>query len=348
MSLQVDLALERGDFRLSVNGALPERGVTILFGVSGAGKSSLLKAIAGLQPCRGLIRFDDRVWQDEHQALPAHRRPVGLMLQRPTLFPHLDVAGNLRFAARRSGATNGRWREVVALTELQPLMERGVAGLSGGEAQRVALARALLTEPDLLMLDEPLSALDAERRQALMAVIARVGERLPVLYVTHQLDEVMTLGDHLWWLDRGGLREQGPLAECLAGLHGPLAAGGQAAVVLRTRHRGYDERHHLLELTLGDAVLRLPAAGPRGDTPRLKVAARDVSLALSPVRDSSVLNILPATVDALRDLGHGQCLVRLRCADQWLLARVSTLSRDRLGLRPGLALHAQIKAAALV
>ncbi len=348
MSLQVDLKLRRGDFRLTVNGRLPERGVTILFGVSGAGKSSLLKAIAGLQPCQGLIRFGDQVWQDEGDSLPAHRRPVGLMLQKPTLFPHLDVAGNLRFAARRSGADTGRWREVVALTELQPLLTRGVAGLSGGEAQRVALARALLTEPDLLMLDEPLSALDAERRQALMAVIARVAERLPVLYVTQQLDEVMTLGDHLWWLDQGGLREQGELTERLAGLHGPLAAGGQAAVVLHTRHRHYDPQHHLLELALGERVLRLPADGPRGDTPRLKVAARDVSLTLSAARDSSVLNILPARVDSLRDLGHGQCLVRLECEGQWLLARLSTLSRDSLGLRPDSTVYAQIKAAALV
>ncbi|MFC6330953.1 ATP-binding cassette domain-containing protein, partial [Alloalcanivorax gelatiniphagus] len=127
MSLQVDIKLQRGDFRLAVNGRLPERGVTILFGPSGAGKSSLLKAIAGLQPCQGLIRFADRVWQDERDSLPAHRRPVGLMLQKPTLFPHLSVAGNLTFAARRSGADAGRWRQVVALTELQPLLERGVA-----------------------------------------------------------------------------------------------------------------------------------------------------------------------------------------------------------------------------
>lgn len=354
MSLEVDLSLERGDFHLDVNGRIPATGVTVLFGASGAGKSSLMRAIAGLQTSNGLIRFGDTVWQDENGALPAHRRPVGLMLQKPTLFPHLDVAGNLRFAARRAPSAGrreinvGAWRRVIGLLDLTPLLERRVADLSGGEASRVALGRALLSEPDLLLLDEPLAALDEGRRQSLMAVIGEVAQRIPVLYVTHQLDEVITLGRYLWWLDGGGLREQGPISEVLAGLDSPLARHRDAAVVLETRYHGYDRPHHLLELALGGQRLRVPAAGPRGESPRLRVAARDVSLALSAARDSSVLNILPATVDSLRDLEEGQCLVRLRCEGQWLLARISRLSRDRLGLRPGQTLYAQIKAAALV
>lgn len=350
MSLQVDLSLERGAFRLAVNGRLPANGVTVLFGASGAGKSSLMRAVAGLQPSRGLIRFGDHLWQDENGALPAHRRPVGLMLQRPTLFPHLNVAGNLRFAARRctGGEDSNAWRRVVGLLDLTPLLGRAVGSLSGGEASRVALGRALLTDPRLLLLDEPLAALDETRRQTLMAVVAEVAERIPVLYVTHQLDEVATLGRHLWWLDGGGLREQGPISEVLAGLDSPLARHRDAAVVLSTRHHGYDRANHLLELDFGERLLRLPAAGPRGPTPRLRVAARDVSLALSAATDSSVLNILPATVDSLRNLEEGQCLVRLRCEGQWLLARLSRLSRDRLQLCPGQQVHAQIKAAALV
>lgn len=350
MSLELDIHLERGGFHLGVNGQMPDRGVTVLFGVSGAGKSSLIRAIAGLQPSRGLIRFGEEHWQDESGALPAYRRPVGLMLQRPTLFPHLDVAGNLRFAARRAatGEDTRAWRRVVGTLDLTPLLNRKVSGLSGGEASRVALGRALLSDPRLLLLDEPLAALDAGRRQSLMAAIAGVAERIPVLYVTHQLDEVITLGRHLWWLDEGRLREQGPMEEVLSGLQSPLAQHRDAAVVLNTRHRAYDRAHHLLELEFGSRTLRLPASGPRGDAPRLRVAARDVSLALTAAEDSSVLNILPATIDSLRDLEQGQCLVRLRCESQWLLARVSRLSRERLGLRPGLSVQAQIKAAALV
>ncbi len=350
MSLELDINLERGAFQLAVNGRLPGRGVTVLFGASGAGKSTLMRAIAGLQPCRGLVRFADDNWQDEKGSLPAHRRPVGLMLQRPTLFPHLNVEGNLRFAARRSprGEDLAAWRRVVGMLDLGALLKRRVEGLSGGEASRVALGRALLRDPYLLLLDEPLAALDEARRLSLMAVIAEIAERIPVLYITHQLDEVITLGRHLWWLDDGRLREQGPIGEVLSGLHSPLAGHRDAAVVLSTCHQGYDRAHHLLELKLGSQCLRLPASGPRGETPRVRVAARDVSLALSAAGDSSVLNILPATVDSLRDLEEGQCLVRLRCEEQWLLARISRLSRERLNLRPGTHLYAQIKAAALV
>ncbi|WP_101676125.1 molybdenum ABC transporter ATP-binding protein [Alloalcanivorax mobilis] len=348
MSLTVDLRLQRGAFHLSANAALPRRGVTILFGASGAGKSTLLRAMAGLAPSRGLIRFGDTLWQDEQHSLPAHQRPVGLMLQKPTLFPHLDVAGNLRFAARRAGADQALWRRVVGRLELGGLLRRSVRELSGGEASRVALGRTLLSDPQLLLLDEPLAALDQARRQALMTVISEIAERIPVLYVTHQLDEVITLGEHLWWLEEGRLRAQGTLADALAGPDSPLAQHQDAAVVLRTREVAFHREHHLLELRIGEQSLRIPATGPRGEAPRLRVAARDVSLSLSAAEDSSVLNILPASVESVRDLGQGQCLVRLLCEQQWLLARVTRYSCERLALAPGVGVFAQIKAAALV
>ncbi len=353
MSLSLDIALRRGAFALSVQGTLPERGVTILFGESGAGKSSLLRAVAGLEPCQGRIEFDGERWQGRAGMLPAHRRPVGLMLQKPTLFPHLDVTGNLRYAARRATMSGQRlpaqrWEEVLELLSLAPLLPRRVQGLSGGEASRVALGRALLSAPRLLLLDEPLAALDQARRQALMEVIGRVAKTIPVLYVSHHLDEVLTLGEHLWWLRDGALAAQGEVNDVLAGPGSPLAEHRDAAVVLRTRHLRYEQDHHLLVLALGACEVRVPASGPGGDTPRLRVAARDVSLTLSPASDSSVLNILPAVVDDVRSLPQGQCLVRLRCEQQWLLARLSSYSRDRLGLAPGSRVHAQIKAAALV
>ncbi|KAF0805469.1 molybdate ABC transporter ATP-binding protein [Alcanivorax xiamenensis] len=348
MSLCLDIALRRGAFELSVQGTLPERGVTILFGESGAGKSSLLRAVAGLEPCQGRIEFDGERWQGRAGTLLAHRRPVGLMLQKPALFPHLDVIGNLRYAARRAPVSAERWEEVLELLSLAPLLSRRVQGLSGGEASRVALGRALLSAPRLLLLDEPLAALDQARRQTLMAVIGQVAKTIPVLYVSHHLDEVLTLGEHLWWLRDGALAAQGEVNDVLAGPGSPLAEHRDAAVVLRTRHLRYEPEHHLLVLALGASEMRVPASGPGGDTPRLRVAARDVSLTLSPASDSSVLNILPAIVDDVRTLPEGQCLVRLRCEQQWLLARLSSYSRDRLRLAPGSRVHAQIKAAALV
>ncbi|EKF72961.1 molybdate ABC transporter ATP-binding protein [Alcanivorax hongdengensis A-11-3] len=349
MSLQLALTGQVGNLAIRAQGRLPERGVTVLFGRSGAGKSTLLRMIAGLHPCEGAMELGGSVWLGEGRSLPPWQRPLGMMFQKPTLFSHLDVAGNLQYVARRRRVSDEHVQRVIAQTDLAPLRQRRVQTLSGGEAQRVALARALLGKPRLLLLDEPLSALDQTGKQMLLELIARCAADIPVLYVTHDLDELLALADQLWLMEQGAVVSQMPLQQALAQLDGPLVQRQDASAVLSATAGRYDPEHHLQALQLAEHGVWLPALKPltAGDPVRIRIAARDVSLCLSRVTDSSILNILPVEVVAVRELPPGQVMVQLRLADQLLLARISSRSRQQLGLFPGQSLYAQIKAVAL-
>ncbi|MDX1803216.1 MAG: molybdenum ABC transporter ATP-binding protein [Alcanivorax sp.] len=350
MSVQLALNGQAGSLPIEAQASLPATGVTVLFGPSGAGKSTLLRMIAGLHPCDGLLEITGTQWRGEGINLPPWQRPLGMMLQRPALFSHLSVAGNLRFVARRRKADEAQLQRVANDTGVTPLLGRRPETLSGGEAQRVALARALLAEPRLLLLDEPLSALDQASKQLLLALIAACARRIPVLYVTHDLDELLTLADQLWLMEQGRIVSQGPLQSSLAQLDGPLAARHDASVVLSARLGDFDGEHHLQAMDVAGHDMWMPAgeAHPANGEVRIRVAARDVSLCLSCPADSSILNILPAQVVGLRELAPGQVMVQLRLADQLLLARISSRSRQQLNLFPGMTVFAQIKAVALV
>lgn len=359
MSLHIDLDLPFADFRLRVALELPERGVSALFGPSGSGKTSLLRCVAGLQrPARGRIDIAGECWQDsarQHFRAP-HKRAVGYVFQEASLFPHLSVRGNLDYGRQRIPAKARRidFDQAVQLLGIDHLLARQPDTLSGGERQRVGIARALLTSPRLLLLDEPLAALDSKRKQEILPYLERLHDELdiPMLYVSHASDEVARLADHLVLLDHGQVQASGPLSELLPRLDLPLAQGDDAGTVLHAQVRGHDSHYQLLELTLpsSDLSLRLPHTPlPPGQALRLKVQARDVSLSLEPPGPSSILNRLPVTVQALADAEHpAQVLVRLELGGQPLLARITRYSCDQLSLRPGLALWAQIKAVALL
>ncbi len=349
--IALDLRLERRDFTLQVALQLPGRGVTVVFGPSGSGKSTLLRAIAGLEPAaRGLIRMGADTWQDAGHRLPAHRRPVGVVFQHAALLPHLSVAANLRYGWRRSGAAAEALSEWIDKLALGPLLGRSPRTLSGGERQRVALARALVCQPRCLLLDEPLSALDAERRADILPYLEAVRQQagLPMLYVTHAVDEAARLADHLVMLEAGKVLVAGPALDVLNRDDLPLALRDDAATVIAARVRG-DDGNGLLTLESPAGVLRAHGAvRPPGSDVRVRLQARDISVALSAHTDSSVLNILPAVVEAVSRLPNGQMQVRLRAGEALLLARVSQHSAARLQLRPGLPVWAQIKAVALL
>lgn len=234
--LQLRLALERAAFRLDVDLCLPGRGITVLAGPSGSGKTTLLRCVAGLEPtARGWVRVPGEAWQDDTAGirLPPWRRDLGYVFQEPSLFEHLDVRRNLSFGLRRAGRAEGAQAlaEAVGLLGIGHLMDRRVGQLSGGERQRVAIARALATRPKLLLLDEPLSALDPARRADVLPWLERLHDelRIPVLYVTHGVDELARLADHLVVLEEGRVRVQGPAGEVLgrSGLPVPVLAGGE-------------------------------------------------------------------------------------------------------------------------
>jgi len=340
-------------FTLDVDLHLPGRGITAIFGPSGSGKSTLLRCIAGLQRAEGALHIGNTTWHDETHCTPAHKRAVGYVFQDASLFPHLSVRGNLEYGRRRVPAAERRimLEQATHWLGLDNMLDRRPDTLSGGERQRVAIARALLTSPRLLLMDEPLAALDLQSREVILGYLERLHEHLPVpvIYVTHSPDEVARLADHLILLEAGRVRDSGEPAELLTALDGMAAQWGGAAM-LQGQVLAHDETWHLTRIGNDQWRLAVPREDlPPGSMARVRIHASDVSLARKPHDDTSILNILPVTVEAWRDLNPAQVLVRLRLTDgQPLLARITRLSHHRLELHEGQAVYAQIKSVSLV
>ncbi len=347
-------------FALELDLQLPGHGVTAVFGPSGCGKTTLLRAVAGLaRPRPGRVVVNGQVWQDDTRGLwlPTHRRALGYVFQEASLFEHLSVQGNLDFALRRTPPAQRQiaLAQTIELLGIGPLLARRSTQLSGGERQRVAIARALATSPRLLLMDEPLAALDAARKAELLPWFERLARelRIPILYVTHALDEVARLADHLLLLDAGRVRAHAPAAPLLARLDLARGHGDGAGVLIEGRVSAIDTDDHLLQLRFAGGEL-LCVHGPDapgrtlGQQLRVRVLARDVSLALSPAHDTSILNVLPATVQALTEDGPAQMLVALDLNSAALLARITRKSAAALQVRPGLRVFAQVKGAALL
>ncbi|PTD97741.1 molybdenum ABC transporter ATP-binding protein [Pseudothauera lacus] len=342
-------------FTLDVDLDLPGRGVTALFGHSGSGKTTLLRCIAGLERGVGEVLFKGTVWQDSaHGAfLPTHKRPLGYVFQEASLFPHLSVRRNLEFGRKRVG---GQHRvsldHAVELLGIGHLLERMPGGLSGGERQRVGIARALATSPELLLMDEPLAALDLKRKAEILPYLERLHDELdiPVLYVSHSPDEVARLADHVVLMEEGRVVASGGLGETLARLDLPLAFAEDAGVVIEATVGEHDARYHLTRLDFAGGsvfVARRPEAP--GSRLRCRVHARDVSLARERVEGTSITNLLPATVTEIADADTpAHVLVRLEAEGTALIARITRRSLDQLQIETGLRMWAQIKAVALL
>lgn len=355
--LQAELRLAQGGFRLDVSCRTRENGVVGVFGPSGAGKSTLLRCLAGLEPrCVGAVRLGAACWQDSARGLfvPPHRRGVGFVFQDSRLFPHLDVVGNLDYAHRRSPQSERRlgFDEVVGWLDLAPLLKRSPASLSGGERQRVALGRSLLSQPRLLLLDEPLAALDLRRRQETLPYLKRLRDELmmPIIYVSHNLDELVECADELLLMEQGRSVSFGPIFEQLGRVDSPLAQHEEAGALIEAVVTEHDERYHLSYLALGTQRL---VVGRQiclvGQTVRMRIHARDVALSLDRPRSSTLLNIIEANVDTLAAAAAaGQVLVKLDVEGQALLARITRKSADALELRAGTRVYALVKSVALM
>ena len=305
-----------GQFALDAALEVPARGVTGLFGPSGCGKSTVLRCIAGLsRVADGFFSIDGEVWQDGARFRPPHQRPIGYVFQEPSLFAHLSVRQNLRYGVpRRPPAEHVipaevGWDDVVALLGLGALLERSPRHLSGGERQRVAIGRALLSQPRLLLLDEPLSALDQRAKGEILPFLERLHRALsiPVLYVSHDMAELERFADHLLLMEAGRVVASGSLRalECDPAL--PLLRARDAAVSLEALVEGYDAGHGLLSLRVGGARFLVPSEPAAvGERRRLRVAAENVSLALERPTGSSILNVLPARILSVAGLGTNE------------------------------------------
>lgn len=357
--IQASFRVERAEFTLDVDLALPGRGVIALFGQSGSGKTTCLRCMAGLEvPRSGYLRVNDDLWLDTagKVSVPTHRRSLGYVFQEASLFPHLSVLDNLRYGLKRipAAARKVELDRVAAWLGIDHLLQRMPGGLSGGERQRVGLARALLTSPSLLLMDEPLAALDVRRKQEILPYLERMRDELdiPVIYVSHSPEEVARLADHLVLLEAGRAIASGPIGETLARLDLPPALADDASVVMEGVAGAYDAAYRLLTLHLPNStsclrVVHTPLAP--GRHMRLVVKARDVSLALRRQQDGSILNVLPVrVVDMARAENPAQVLVRLDADGTPLLARITRYSCDQLGLVSGKQVWAQIKSVSLL
>ncbi len=342
-------------FALDASFTAPATGVTALFGPSGSGKTTLLRCIAGLERVAGTLQVNGETWQDENTFLPIHKRPMGYVFQEASLFPHLSVRANLEYGYKRIAATERKvhLEQVVEWLGLSHLIDRNdPTQLSGGERQRVAIARALLTSPRILLMDEPLSALDTTSKQDILPYLERLHRELniPVLYVSHALDEVTRLADHLVLLEKGKVIASGALHETLARLDLPTAHFDDAGVVIEAEVAQQDEKYHLTRLDFpGGHLWVSKVEQPFGTRVRARALARDVSIATQAPQGSSINNILNARIEEIRDEGADKVMVRMQVGEaQMLLARITRRSRDQLGLVEGMFVCAQIKSVALM
>jgi molybdate transport system ATP-binding protein len=347
--------LVRGDFTLEVDMQLPMRGVTGIYGASGSGKTTLLRCMAGLERATGSLHVNGEVWQDDTTFMPTYQRPLGYVFQEANLFPHLSVRANLEYGLKRIPLFGRKVEldQVVEWLGLSSLIGRGDSTkLSGGERQRVAIGRALLTSPHVLLMDEPLSALDTASKQEILPYLERLhlGLEIPVLYVSHALDEVARLADHLILLQQGRVVASGALNEMLARLDLPTAHLDDAGVVIEGKVAQHDETYHLTRLNFfGGNFWVGQVKHSLGGSVRVRVLARDVSIALRQVNDSSITNIFAARITEISDEGADKVNVRMTIGEsQVLLSRITRRSRDLLGLTVGMDVFAQVKSVALM
>lgn len=356
--LTASLKHQRGDFVLDAELQLPNRGISGIFGDSGCGKTTLLRCLAGLERAdEGSVSVNGEIWQSSGKDgvseifLKPYERSVGMVFQDARLFSTMNVHDNLLYGFKRQQRTPWiAFDNVVELLGIGALLQRDVHHLSGGEKQRVAIGRALLSQPELLLLDEPLAALDRNRKREIMPFLERMHRELeiPIVYVSHSLTEITSLVDHLILMEHGRTIAAGPLAEMLTRLDMPLADDADATTVITGVVAKMKERYQLMGVETPFGELLIPKGSVEiGDSVRLKIQARDVSLCLERPEQTSIINIFPATIVELDPSHECHVNVRLEAGEAHLLSRVSHLSLERLELAVGKQIFVQVKGIAL-
>ena len=351
--IECKIKVQLESFMLDANFSIPDRGITVVFGPSGSGKTTLLRAIAGLEKSdKGFLKIGDSVWQKGEDFLATHKRQIGYVFQDAALFDHLDVKGNLNFVIKRAiGLKEDFIESIHNLLEIKTLLNRKTTQLSGGEKQRVAIARALLTNPKILLMDEPLSALDLKRKNEILPYLDSIHNDLeiPILYVTHSQDEMSRLADHLLLIEDGNIVGSGPVNDMLTRFDMPLSHGGDAVSIIEAEVLKRDSEFNLMHLDfLGGQFIVPDNSFPVQTKVRIRVVARDVSLTKSKQVDTSILNIFPAMVQEIVNEGEAQVMVRLQIKETILLACITRKSSYKLRLEKGSEVFVQVKSVAIL
>lgn len=341
-------------FALDVDLDLPAAGVTALFGHSGSGKTTLLRCMAGLErPPEGRLTVGGEIWQDGRRWLPTHKRPLGYVFQEASLFAHLTVLGNLRYGMKRAkDSRQVSLDQSIELLGIGHLLDRKPDLLSGGERQRVAIARALAVSPRLLLMDEPLAALDLKRKREILPYLERLRDELaiPIIYVSHSPDEVARLADYIVAMEGGRALAQGPLADTLTRTDLPIRIGEDVCAIVEAVIAEVDSDWHLarVEFPGGSLWFRDPGLA-EGRRVRVRVFARDVSLTRQHPEQSSIQNVLPGTVETIGPDEHpGLAIVRIHLGETKLLARLTKRAVAELNLATDQDIWIQVKAVSLM
>ena len=354
-TLKVAIRHRLGEFRLDVDFEVPASGVIALFGRSGCGKTSVLRAIAGLvQADEATIEFNGETWHDETTFLPPYTRPIAYVFQEASLFPHLSVRSNLEYGWKKTPRDKRKITldNAIELLGISHLLNRASARLSGGERQRVAIARALLTSPQLLLMDEPLSALDHDAKQSILPYLESLHDEfsIPAVYVSHDPYEVSRLANKMVYLENGRVSACGDTADLLTNLNLPMANYNEASSILDGYVSTHDPSYQLTWIGTDAGEIAVTRTDLKvGKKTRVQIHAKDVSISLTPHFDTSIINILPAKIIATHDLDLSQTNIRLQLPDgQTLLSRITRRSAVSLGLSEGMDVYAQVKGIALM
>ena len=353
--LSVNITKAFGSFRLETQFEVEEGSITAIFGKSGAGKTSTINAIAGLtRPDVGVIQIGNTTLFDQNLKinLPIYKRQIGYVFQDDRLFPHMTVRNNLIYGTPKNQdvANSLNLTDITGLLELAPLLERRPKTLSGGEKQRVAIGRALLSNPKLLLMDEPLASIDVQHRFEILPFIQRVREKtgITIIYVTHALEEVIFIADQIILLSEGQVTAQGTVEEIMSrlDLH-PMTSRFDAGAVISATYSGYDREFDLGELSFDGGTLRIAGLNAEiGIHLRAHIRARDVSLMLDKPKDTSVLNVFKGELIEIRH-EEGPQLDLLINIGTPLIARITRKSLNDLNLDIGSKVYAMIKAVAI-
>ncbi len=359
--LHINIQQVLAHFTLTIHTQIPLQGITAIYGPSGSGKTSLLRSIAGLnKQATGTITCADTVWLGRKKSLPTYKRCIGYVFQEANLFEHLSVAENLDYAHKRSqqDICSSYRRKILHTLEIEHLLTRRIAHLSGGERQRIAIARALLNAPNILLMDEPLSALDHDSRQSILQYLSQLKSLLniPIIYVSHSLNEIGQIADQIIHIDQGKILAQGdalPLIHSIQNQQFNNPSYGGRLQTPFTVVAGKFERsdHQISVINVNNTALFIHALATHKTSQlqlRFLLWAKDISISLTQNTDSSILNILPATITNIsRPQNHTQ-FIHLNCGGFNCIAQLTQYSCERLKLTKGMHVFAQIKAVSLL
>ncbi len=348
-----DIKLERSDFSVEARFSIPEKGVLGIFGHSGSGKTTVLRCLAGLEKnASGNIEVNGESWLAGSKKLCSQKRNIAYVFQEGRLFPHLSVEQNLLYGAKRSFSYqlpefNAQREHLLELLNIGHLLKRYPAQLSGGEVQRVAIARALLKNPQLLLLDEPLSSLDVKRKREILPYLEKLHDELnvPMIYVSHDLDEMLRLCDYMMVMQQGRTIYTGGLQQAMISPESPLATIDSAAAVLEGSVSKREKDFDISTIhTINGNPFQVPGLMSIGKRVRLTVFASDVSVAINRATQSSILNIIKGNVSAVLDEKGGRVLLQINCNNDVLLSLISRKSYQLLQLSIGKEVYIQVKA----